>query len=50
LAWLIDPELEQVHIYRLGTDVEVLKRPDSVSADPELPEFILDLREIWEPT
>ena len=49
LGWLINPETKQVHIYRPGRDVEVLGNPLEISGDPELPGFVLDLREIWEP-
>jgi len=49
LGWLINPETNRVHIYRPGRDVEVLENPLEISGDPELPGFVLDLREIWEP-
>ena len=49
LGWLINPETRQVHIYRTGKDVETLEDPLEVSGEPELPGFVLDLREIWEP-
>ena len=49
LGWLIDPDLRQVHVYRPGAAVVVLKEIAEIAADPELPGFVLDLREIWEP-
>jgi Uma2 family endonuclease len=49
LGWLINPETRQVHIYRPGRSVEIMDNPLEISGDPELPGFILDLREIWEP-
>jgi Uma2 family endonuclease len=49
LGWLINPETRQVHIYRPGQAVEVLEDQPEVSGEPELPGFVLDLREIWEP-
>jgi Uma2 family endonuclease len=49
LGWLIVPELRQVHVYRPRQGVVVLENLAEVSADPELPGFVLDLREIWEP-
>lgn len=49
LGWLINPETRRVHIYRPGREVEVLENPLEVSGEPELPGFVLDLREIWEP-
>ena len=46
LGWLIDPLEEQVFVYRPGVPVERLEGPDSVSADPLLPGFRLELDEI----
>lgn len=47
LGWLIDPKQKQVCVYRPGVPVQCLDNPASISADPELPGFILDLTEIW---
>ena len=49
LGWLIDPFQKRVHIYRPGAPVEVLEGPETLSGDPELPGFSLDLKPIWEP-
>jgi len=49
LGWLIDPEMRQVHIYRPHQAVAILDNVMEIAADPELPGFVLDLREIWEP-
>lgn len=49
LGWLINPERKRVHIYRPGKATEILDTPLQVSGDPELPGFVLELREIWEP-
>ena len=49
LGWLIDPFQRRVHVYRPGTEVEVLEGPETLSGDPELPGFSLDLKPIWEP-
>ena len=49
LGWLINPESKRVYIYRSGKEVEVLENPLEISGEPELPGFVLDLREIWEP-
>ncbi len=49
LGWLIDPGKRQVHVYRPGAEVEVLERPSSLAADPELPGFVLHLAEVWNP-
>ena len=50
LGWLIDPETRTVYVYRPNAAVEELKGVTEVSADPELPSFVLDLREIWDPS
>lgn len=49
LGWLIDPETRKVHVYRPNQPVEILDNPQQVSGDPELPGFVLELAEIWEP-
>ena len=49
LGWLLDPLQRQAHIYRPGAQPEILDNPDSISGDPELPGFTLDLKPIWEP-
>jgi len=49
LGWLIDPDARRVHVYRPGRPTETLDDPSSVSADPELPGFALDLGPIWQP-
>jgi Uma2 family endonuclease len=49
LGWLIDPEMRQIHVYRPRQAIVVLENALEISADPELPGFVLDLREIWEP-
>ncbi|MSU79368.1 MAG: Uma2 family endonuclease [Gemmataceae bacterium] len=47
LGWLIDPDKMQVHVYRPGQAVQVLDNPTSISGDPELPGFVLDLEPVW---
>lgn len=47
LGWLIDPEQRRVYVYRPTAPVECLERVDTITGDPELPEWVLDLREIW---
>ena len=51
LGWLIDPldPRHRVYIYRPGVDVEVLEAPETLSGDPELPGFVLEMQRIWEP-
>ena len=49
LGWLIDPLEKRVYVYRPQTEVEVLEGPLTLSGEPLLPGFTLDLKEIWEP-
>jgi Uma2 family endonuclease len=49
LGWLIDPDARQIHVYRPRQTVVIMENLLEISADPELPGFVLDLREIWEP-
>lgn len=43
LGWLIDPQAQQVAIYRLGQSPEILQKPETLSGEDILPEFVLDL-------
>ena len=47
LGWLIDRAHRTVYIYRLDREPQVLKNPDRVSGDPELPNFSLATAKIW---
>jgi Uma2 family endonuclease len=47
LAWFIDPRNRQIYIYRKGEEVEVLTDAATVSADPILRGFVLQLAELW---
>ena len=47
LGWLIDPKNRQAAIYRRGESTQMLDKPQTVSGDPVLPGFILDLTEIF---
>jgi Uma2 family endonuclease len=49
LGWLIHPDKKQVYVYRPAKEVQVLDNPQSVSGDPELPGFVLDLDPVWRP-
>ena len=49
LGWLINPRRREVFVYRPGQAVLHLQNPETVSGDPVLPGFALDLRQIWEP-
>jgi Uma2 family endonuclease len=47
LGWLINPQKQQVEIYRLGQEVEVLQSPTTLSGEDVLPGFVLNLTNIW---
>jgi len=47
LGWLIDSVEKRVHVYRSGQPVDVLDDPVSVSGNPILPGFVLNVRELW---
>lgn len=44
LGWLIDPIQKKVYLYRPNAEVEELDNPDSISGDPLLKGFVLDLK------
>lgn len=47
LGWLIDRKNHQVYIYRPNQEVEILDKPATISGDPVLPGFILNLSKVW---
>jgi Uma2 family endonuclease len=47
LGLLIDPQQRRVYVYRPHTSVECLENPETVSGEPVLAGFVLDLRELW---
>ncbi|MEO6724525.1 MAG: Uma2 family endonuclease [Blastocatellia bacterium] len=48
LGWLIDTRERKIYIYRQDTPLEVLDNPASVSGEPLLHGFILEMKVIWE--
>ena len=47
LGWLINPQQQQVEIYRIGGNlVEILEAPSTLSGEDVLPGFVLDLRSV----
>jgi Uma2 family endonuclease len=48
LGWLIDPLEKRVYIYRPDQPVETLDNPATVSGEPVLPGFMLNVHELWE--
>ena len=47
LGWLIDSKNRRVYIYRPGLPEECLENPATVSGDPVLPGFVLNMSKIW---
>lgn len=47
LGWLIDPSTRRAEVYRPGQTPAILDSPTTLSADPELPGFVLDLAPTW---
>ncbi|MEG4274494.1 MULTISPECIES: Uma2 family endonuclease [unclassified Microcoleus] len=47
LGFLIDRKNRKVYIYRPNREPEILDNPETVSADPELPGFVLRMAKIW---
>ncbi len=43
LGWLIDPQQKKVYVYQPGTEVIELDHPASISGEPLLKGFMLDL-------
>jgi Uma2 family endonuclease len=49
LAWLIDPSLRSVTIYRPGGSVETRTNIDSIAGEGPVADFVLDLTDVWDP-
>ncbi len=48
LGWLIDPLERKVHIYRADAGTEILDDPQTVSGEPLLKGFVLDVQSLWD--
>jgi Uma2 family endonuclease len=46
LGWLIDPRRRSVHVYRPGQPVQTLLAPTTISGEPLMPGFVVDLAQI----
>src|SRR5262249_35838482 len=46
LGWLIDPSTRRVYVYRPDEEVVVLENPETVSGEPLLPGFTLNVAEL----
>lgn len=47
LGWLIDPSTRRVYVYRLNSETVVLENPETVSGEPLLTGFQLQMKELW---
>ena len=47
LGWLLDPKTHSVFIYRPGAEVEMCENPATLSGEPLLKGFTLDLQTVW---
>jgi Uma2 family endonuclease len=47
IGLLIDRKNRTVHLYRPNHTPDILDNPETVSADPELPGFVLRMAKIW---
>lgn len=47
LGFLIDPIEGRVHVYRPNSAPEILEKPSSLSAEPEMPGLAFDLEDVW---
>jgi Uma2 family endonuclease len=47
LGWLIDPQQQQVEVYRVDQSIEILESPPLISGEDLLPGFELNLNKIW---
>jgi Uma2 family endonuclease len=48
LGWLLDPSERKVYVYRPGTEIEVLEDPETISGEPLLRGFTLDVWALWD--
>ncbi len=47
LGWLIDPLDKRVYVYRPGQPSATVDDPATLSGDPALPRFVLQVQELW---
>ena len=47
LGWLLNPQDQQVEVYRLNQETVILTAPSELSGEEVLPGFTLDLLAIW---
>lgn len=49
LAWLVNPEEQEIWVYRPGQEPQQLTQISQISGDPELPGLLVPLASIWNP-
>jgi Uma2 family endonuclease len=49
LGWLLVPQTRSVYVYRPGHAPQQMQEITTLSGEPELPGFVLDLNPIWQP-
>ena len=47
LGWLIDPFNRRVYVYQPNQELVILENPETVSGEPLLPGFELNMAELW---
>jgi Uma2 family endonuclease len=47
LGWLLNRKDQQVEVYRADRDIEILQSPITLSGETVLPDFVLNLEQIW---
>ncbi len=49
LGWLLDAGERRAFVYRPGRSERAIVEPSALSGEPELPGFVLELGEVWNP-
>ena len=47
LGWLIDPQEKKVYIYRPNAEVSCLENPLTISGEPLLSGFTINVQQLW---
>ncbi len=47
LGWLIDRKHQKVYVFRPNFPLKCLDNPVTVSKEPVLPGFVLELNKVW---
>lgn len=48
MVWIVDPQLEQVHVYRSPEQMKLLHKQDALTGEEILPGFTVALKEIFD--